>query len=207
MTIPAHIEQGGSEVVVGNGRGGPTGGAGPVERLTLLRPVLPCPGCAHAAVCAIRPLLDADKLAVRSMASPHEAVRIRLAFEVECDHFLAGAVAPEPAPGLTPAVPTPDVARMAASRARGAAGLVAARASKAAAKAPAAAGGGPGKRRGGRPPRHTDDEIEAAVAAHVSMEAAAKALGYSSGWAISQRLTTIRDRRRAAAAGSTEVPR
>lgn len=135
--IPSHIEEGGSEIVVGNGRGGPTGGAGPIERLTVARPVLPCPGCAHAAVCSIRPTLNADTLALRTPPSPHEAIRIRLAVEIECAHFLAGApVAPEPA---RPFRQTSADIRESSRR-----GAEASKRLRAAAKAPEA-GGGPGK--------------------------------------------------------------
>lgn len=133
MSTLAAIESGGSAIVVGNGSG-PSGGAGPVERIALARPALPCPGCVHAPVCAIRPLLDVDALALRSPASPHEAIRIRLTVEVECSHFLAGEVAPGPAA---------PVDRMAASRKRGAGGLVRARAVKA--ERHKEAGGGSGQ--------------------------------------------------------------
>lgn len=93
------IQSGGSQVVVGNGAGGPTGGAGPIERSMLARPVLPCPGCAHAPVCSIRPLLELAELGIRTPPAPHEAIRIALAVSIECAHFLAGETpAPEPAP-------------------------------------------------------------------------------------------------------------
>ena len=182
-TIPGHIESGGSEIVVGNGRGGPTGGAGPIERLSLARPVLPCPGCVHAAVCSIRPLLDPEKLAFRTPPTPHEAIRVRLAVEVECSHFLADpSWSPPEAPKAIPAHSTP---RESARR-----GTEASKRLRAAAKAPPAAGGGPG-----HGARHTDAEIEAAVAEHGTYAAAARALGYRDGWAISQRLATIAARK------------
>ncbi len=121
MTIPAHIAQGGSEIVVGNGRNAPTGGAGPVERISVVAAVLPCPGCAHAPVCAIRPYLNPEKLSLRTPAAPHEAIRIRMTLELECEHFLAGNF-PEPAPAGP--VRVNQALRDTASRQRGAAGLV-----------------------------------------------------------------------------------
>jgi hypothetical protein len=138
VTIPGHIESGGSEIVVGNGRGGPTGGAGPIERLSLARPVLPCPGCVHAAVCSIRPLLDPEKLAFRTPPTPHEAIRVRLVIDVECSHFLAD---PSWSPPEAPkAIPPHATARESSRR-----GAEASKRLRAAAKAPAAAGGGPGR--------------------------------------------------------------
>ena len=149
MTIPRDIESGGSPIAVGNGQGGPSGGAGPVERLTLARPVLPCPGCAHGPVCAIRPLLNADKLSLRTPAAPHEAIRIRMTLELDCEHFLAGDVTVNQTTAVTPERETWAAGQarrgavLGASRARGATGLVKARAVKA--ERHQAAGGGPGK--------------------------------------------------------------
>jgi hypothetical protein len=140
MTIPRDIETGGSPIAVGNGQGGPSGGAGPVERISVVAAVLPCPGCAHAAVCAIRPHLDPEKLSLRTPAAPHKAIRIRMTLELECEHFLAGNF-PEPAPAGP--VRVSQALRDTASRQRGAAGLVKARAVKAELRQ--AAGEGPGK--------------------------------------------------------------
>ncbi len=203
MTIPAHIERGGSQIVVGNGHNAPTAGAGPVEWLTLARPALPCAGCAHAPVCVIRPLLDADKLALRSPAAPHAAVRIRLALEVECDHFLAADVTLNQTAPITPERETWAVgqarrgAALGASRARGAAGLVKARAVKA--ERHEAAGGGPGKPE--RSSRWTDAAIAAAVDANGgNFSAAARALGCTK-QLVGQRMRSLRR----ASAGSTEV--
>lgn len=171
MSIPAAIESGGSAIVVGNGNG-PSGGAGPVERLTLARPALPCPGCVHAPVCSIRPLLDVEKLALRSPASPHEAILIRLTLEVECSHFLAGEAAP--------ALPPPPVGRMAASRKRGACGLVKARAVKA--ERHAVAGGG--SRQGAEPgePQEPRDAGADAAGAACALRARAARPRRATGW-------------------------
>jgi hypothetical protein len=62
--------------------------SGPVTRLTIAQPVLPCGDCVHAEVCVIRPLLDPAKLAVRSPASPHDAIRINVALTIECEYHL-----------------------------------------------------------------------------------------------------------------------
>lgn len=92
--VPSEIERGGT--AIGFGNGGPTGGSGPVIRTTIAQPVLPCPGCAHREVCAIRPKLEAAELAMRSPMSPDPAITIRLAVTVECSHYLAdGAPPPE----------------------------------------------------------------------------------------------------------------
>ena len=161
----ADIEAGGSPIVVANGSARPTGGSGPVERLTLARPVLPCPGCAHAPVCSIRPLLDEGALAFRAPSAPHAAIHVRLAVEVTCDHFLAGDVVGAVEP--VPAAPT-NAERLAVSRKRGQAGL---------AKVRAKAGGGPGKRSGFAGRNHTPEmreRISAAMrASHERRRAAA----------------------------------
>jgi hypothetical protein len=97
---------------------------GPVERVVIATPELPCGGCAHAAVCSIRPLLDPASLAVRGPDRPHEAIRIGVRITLECDHYLAA----QPA-SVNGGRPT-DAERMAASRRRGAAALPKARASR-----------------------------------------------------------------------------
>jgi hypothetical protein len=123
VSIPASILRGGTDIVARDGGGRPPAiGAGPVERIALARPELPCAGCAHAAVCAIRPLLDPDALGIRAAASPHEAIRILPSVRIECSHFLAG-----PSGVVEPATPTRgDAARLAESRRRGAEAHVAA---------------------------------------------------------------------------------
>lgn len=124
------LESGGSDVVYGNGRP-PAVGSGPVERIAFAQPTLPCPGCAHSAVCSIRSALETADLSLRTPGFPNPAIRVRLTVEVECAHFLT---APPPEPTR--------VDSMTASRQRGAAGLVKARAVKAEKRA----AGSPGKR-------------------------------------------------------------
>jgi len=174
---------------------------GVVTLVSRARPVLPCERCSHRDVCAIRALIDVGKLEVRAPDSPHEALRIGIRIDVECRHFVE-----DPIVGTASAWPIPGsfVTGTADAREHSRRGAEASKKLRAAAKPPVAAGGGPGKVRVGAQ-RHTDDEIETAVMAHGSMEAAGKALGYTSGWAISSRLTNIRARRAAAASGSTEV--
>jgi hypothetical protein len=48
--------------------------------------------CSHAAVCSIKPELEAWLAEVKAPASPHEAIAIVAArLEVACDHFLAAS--------------------------------------------------------------------------------------------------------------------
>lgn len=63
-------------------------------------PVLPCAGCAHLAVCAIRPLLDpiAESADVPGIESPHEAIRISIDLRVDCSHFLGTVEPASPVP-------------------------------------------------------------------------------------------------------------
>lgn len=96
------IENGGSAIGISDGSGRPPAiGSGPVERLSLVRAVLPCPGCAHAAVCSIKGKLDArsDEIAFRTPPSPDPAIRIVLTATVSCEHFLADG---RPAPVAEP---------------------------------------------------------------------------------------------------------
>lgn len=61
--------------------------AGEIQRLATIVPVLPCGGCSHWVVCGIRPSLSAESFAVRPIASPNPAIRVRLEVEVSCDHY------------------------------------------------------------------------------------------------------------------------
>lgn len=48
---------------------------------------LPCGGCAHVAVCRIRPTLDGLAQARIAMTEVDAAVTVRVSAEVECSHF------------------------------------------------------------------------------------------------------------------------
>lgn len=129
------IERGGSQVAVGDGHA-PSGGAGPVERTFMVRPVLPCVTCDHAEVCSIRPKLEAAAGNFRPPMSPDPAVTIAVKATITCTFYRAGRVVPaEPrgtmgsspeAPGFRRAVSEDD--RIKASSQRGAAASKAARA-------------------------------------------------------------------------------
>lgn len=174
MSLLGDIESGGSPIVVANGSARPSGGSGPVERLTLARPVLPCPGCSHAPVCSIRPLLDEGALAFRAPAAPHAAIHVRLAVEVACDHFLAGDVVVAEADPVATA-PT-NAERLAVSRQRGQAGLAKVRAAK--------PGGGPAKRSGFSGRKHTPEMRERISAAMRASHARRRAV--ADGSAVSE---------------------
>lgn len=88
--------------------------AGPVELVTRARPTLPCEDCAHAAVCVIRPKLDAAKLELVAPPTPDPAIRLGITLTLVCRHFLEAA-----ARELIPAKPS-AAEMLAASRARGA---------------------------------------------------------------------------------------
>lgn len=61
-------------------------------------PVLPCDGCAHLAVCSIRPLLaPLDEWAANPvLVPPHEAIRLTIDVRVDCGHFLDGGTQAAP---------------------------------------------------------------------------------------------------------------
>jgi len=83
----AKIERGGSRLPVWQeGDPKPTGGAGPVERTVMVRPLLPCEGCLHDEVCSIRPKLAA-LAEFRPPFSPDPAVHVQTTVAVTCDHY------------------------------------------------------------------------------------------------------------------------
>lgn len=164
------FEAGGTDVVVGNGRP-PSGGSGPVERVQIGRPVLPCDRCSHQVVCSIKPKLQAAAIEVKAPTSPDPNVRITVHVDLTCAFFAGDGSPLEVAPKRI-------VTDLRDKALKGAAASKAAHAAR-------ASGPPPTGRRG----RHTIEEIEAAIVKHGSMAKAAIALGYASGWAISQRLT------------------
>jgi hypothetical protein len=92
------IERGGSSLpVYDEALGRPSGGAGPVERSFLIRPELPCVSCSHADVCAIKPIVEHASIEYRTPTSPDPSITIKVDLRIECEHYLAGAIA-EPAP-------------------------------------------------------------------------------------------------------------
>jgi hypothetical protein len=114
VTLPVSITGGGSQIAVGSSSA-PSGGAGPVQRLQLVRPSAPCPSCAHAPVCSIRPLIDEAIPEYRTPPTPHEALHVRVSIELTCDYYLEGD-------SPTPADPIPVRADMAARRSSAARG-------------------------------------------------------------------------------------
>lgn len=131
--LMSKIERGGTSVPVGDGHA-PSGGAGPVERTYMVRPVLPCATCAHATVCAIRPKLEAAAGNFRPPMSPDPAVTIAVKATVTCTFYSAGGLAePRGTMGSKPEVPAfrravSEDTRIATSAQRGAAASKAARA-------------------------------------------------------------------------------
>lgn len=64
-------------------------GAGPVERFQRVQPLLPCEGCAHATICAIRPQVEAMQFVVP--VGPDPAVSITAKYVVVCAHRASAA--------------------------------------------------------------------------------------------------------------------
>ncbi len=91
------FEHGGSDVAVGNGRPA-SQGSGPVERIQIGRPVLPCDRCSHRVVCAIKPKLEAAAIEVRAPASPDPNVTISVSVALTCAFFADDGSPAEAAP-------------------------------------------------------------------------------------------------------------
>jgi len=189
----AKIERGGSRLpVYDESLGRPTGGAGPVERSFLIRPELPCGTCDHAAVCSIRPKLEAASIEYRTPASPDPAVHVRASLSIECDHYRAGQALPVPEPA--PAAfhrKVSEAERIRTSAARGAANSKAKRAA-------GTAGSSVGTLstiRGPQKDRPSNEAMYAAIRANVAISYGelAKEVGWEA-TAIAYRLKSLRAR-------------
>lgn len=60
----------------------PAVGSGSVERIRVITPLVPCHGCVHKAVCAIRPQLEA--LRFTAPLSPDDALTVTVSAKVTC---------------------------------------------------------------------------------------------------------------------------
>jgi hypothetical protein len=182
--------------VADSGTRPPAIGSGPVERLSMVRAILPCPTCGHRVVCSIRPKLETEELAFRTPPSPDPAIRIALTATVSCEYYDGEIGGPPPGDLFTPERSRTLGERSASARRGGEvnrARVAAARVTKAPTRSEATTRSARTRApRSDGAPSYAEATNEALRVAGGSQRAAAAALGLKGSDAVRSRLIAMR---------------